>query len=428
MNLEPQGATAAPAWRVLLVDDEPAVHEVSRLVLADVSFEGRAIELLSAASAAQAREVLAREKDVALVLLDVVMESDDAGIALVQHIRDERRDTDVQIVLRTGQPGMAPEREVILRYEINGYYLKTDLTAQRLHSIVVSALRSYRYARSLRLASARAAARPAPAYAASAGGALARELAGARIDRVVQMQAQPEIVLVSNEVAGIELVPQWKSSSGLLSAGRVCELLCDRAPRRRVALWMLAQAIGWSRSWRASLAAALPVPVSIPIVGDSLDDCELLDELMNALRAAALPRHTLDLLVTEATLLGDSPAVRDAVAALRAEGVSFTLVDFGSQTISLPRLNQLAPDRLKIHRPFVRGVAGDPERMALARSVIAISQTLRIVAIADGISSDSDAQFFKWEGCDLGQGDALAPASAPADVADYLRHGRRPTH
>ncbi len=78
----------------------------------------------------------------------------------------------------------------------------------------------------------------------------------------------------------------------------------------------------------------------------------------------------------------------------------------------------VVPDRLKLHRLFVRGVVHEPERMALARSLIALAQTLNIVSIADGISSDADAQFFKWEGCELGQGDALAPACAPSDVAD----------
>mgnify|MGYP003484483396 CR=1 FL=1 len=106
----------AARWKVLLVDDEPAVHQVSQLILADLQFDGRGIELLCAHSAAQAREMLARECDVALVLLDVVMETDDAGLALVQHIREQQGDRLVQIVLRTGQPGVAPEREVVLRH------------------------------------------------------------------------------------------------------------------------------------------------------------------------------------------------------------------------------------------------------------------------------------------------------------------------
>ena len=83
-------AVALAHWKVLLVDDEPAVHQVSRLILSDLTFDGRGIELLSAESAAQAREILSRERELALVLLDVVMESDDAGLALVRHIREQR--------------------------------------------------------------------------------------------------------------------------------------------------------------------------------------------------------------------------------------------------------------------------------------------------------------------------------------------------
>jgi EAL domain-containing protein (putative c-di-GMP-specific phosphodiesterase class I) len=88
----------------------------------------------------------------------------------------------------------------------------------------------------------------------------------------------------------------------------------------------------------------------------------------------------------------------------------------------------MVPDRLKLHRVFVRAVRSDPARMAMARSLIALAQTLGIAAIADGISSDDDAQFFTWEGCELGQGDALAPACAVADLADWLQHGQRLSH
>jgi CheY-like chemotaxis protein len=139
MSDELHQAEGAANWKILLVDDEPEVHEVSRLILGDVEFEGRGIDLLCAESATQAREMLLRHDDVALVLLDVVMETDDAGLALVHHIRDQILNRDVQIVLRTGQPGMAPELDVVMRYEINGYCLKTDVTAQRLHSMVISA-------------------------------------------------------------------------------------------------------------------------------------------------------------------------------------------------------------------------------------------------------------------------------------------------
>ena len=426
MNPEFQAEVPAGRWKVLLVDDEPAVHEVSSLILSGLSFDNRDIELLSAHSAAQARDLLVRHRDVALVLLDVVMETDDAGFALVQHIREQLRDSDMQVVLRTGQPGMAPERDVVLRYEINGYFLKTDITAQRLHSIVISALRNYRHSRSLRARQGREA-QPAMAHEIDAQRhLLALELTQTRAGDSVLMQAQPEIALASNQVTGIELVPQWKTSLGLLPAARISDILPEGPARRRLVLWLLAQACFWSRSWWESLGGS--ATVSVPLVAESLGDCGTLEAIIETVRDSGLARGTLDLLVSEETLLSDHIDMRAAVAALRSLGVTFTLTDFGAQTISLQRLNRLVPDRLKIHRIFVREVITDPARITMARSLIALAQTLNIVCIADGISSDSDAQFFKWEGCDLGQGDALAPACAPADVYEFLTNGRKASH
>jgi len=426
MNLESQATAPAASWKVLLVDDEPAVHEVSNLILSNLSFEGREIELLRADSAAQAREILARHRDVALILLDVVMETDDAGIALVQHVRQQLCDSDVQIVLRTGQPGMAPERDVVLRYEINGYFLKTDITAQRLHSIVIAALRNYRHAHSLRVIPEQEIRTADPRVHDASRRLLQTELEQMHAGESALMQAQPEVSMTSNQVTGIELVPHWKTSLGVLPAARVGDALGQGAARSRIAVWLLEQACYWARSWRATLGA--PLTVSVPLVSQCLGDRAALDAVMRAAHDFGQASGKLDLLMDESTLLSDDANQREAMAALRSIGVTFTLTDFGAQTISLQRLSRLLPDRLKIHRIFVRDVTADPQRMDMARSLIALAQTLNILTIADGVSSDSDAQFFKWEGCDLGQGDALAPTCAPADVSDFLLNGRNASH
>jgi response regulator RpfG family c-di-GMP phosphodiesterase len=136
---EPPGSR----WTMLIVDDEPEVHAITKLVLSDFAYKGRKARFLSAHSAAEARRILARESDIALILLDVVMETEDAGLRLVHHIREELRNRNVRIILRTGQPGQAPERAVILDYDINDYKAKTQLTAQQLFTTTVAALRSY---------------------------------------------------------------------------------------------------------------------------------------------------------------------------------------------------------------------------------------------------------------------------------------------
>lgn len=411
-----------PAWKVLLVDDEPQVHEVSRLILAGLRFEGREVTLLSVRSAAQARELLEREQGVALALIDVVMESDDAGVSLVRHIRDHLNDQDMQIVLRTGQPGVAPESEVVRGYEINGYVLKTEVTAQRLHTIVIAGLRTYRHTQSLRGATTGSAAPdPGPVHSA-----LCLELGLLNEAEAVLMQVQPEVRLASNQITGVELIPSWKTSKGLLPAAHLCEILPAGPVRQRIVRWLLDQACYWGRSWQAG--SSDPLTVSIPVVGECLDEADTLEAITDALRGAGMAKGSLDLLINEKVLLSGQPIIQSALATLRAAGVSITLVDFGGQTIALQRLNQAVPDRLKLHRLFVRGVVAEPERIVLARSLIAVAQTLNITAIADGIASDSDAQFFKWEGCEIGQGDALAPACAPADLAEFLRHRQHLSH
>src|SRR5471030_2917481 len=126
-------------WRVLIVDDDVDVHAVTRLALRNVSFKGRELELYSAHSGREAYDILRDTPDIALVLLDVVMETDDAGLILARRIREELHNAIVRVVLRTGQPG----QRVIIEYDINDYKAKTELTTQKLFTTVISALRAY---------------------------------------------------------------------------------------------------------------------------------------------------------------------------------------------------------------------------------------------------------------------------------------------
>jgi signal transduction histidine kinase len=137
------GKVGAAPWKLLLVDDEAAIHQVIRLALRDVVVAGRPLALLDAYSAAQARTLLAENTDIALISLDVVMETNDAGLLLVQHVRQTLGNRIVRIVLLTGQPGYTPQREVVTHYEIDDYRLKSDLTADVLFTCVYAELRTW---------------------------------------------------------------------------------------------------------------------------------------------------------------------------------------------------------------------------------------------------------------------------------------------
>lgn len=141
-NREP--APSKEKWKIVIVDDEQEVHHLTRLVLSDFVFDGKQLEFISAYSERQARELIGEHADAAIILLDVVMDRDDSGLRIVKYIREELKRQSVRIILRTGQPGQAPERTVIMNYDINDYKEKTELTTQKLFTTIMTALRSYR--------------------------------------------------------------------------------------------------------------------------------------------------------------------------------------------------------------------------------------------------------------------------------------------
>lgn len=131
-------------WNILIVDDDEEIHTVTRLALADLVVNERKLNFLHAYSGEQAQQLLHEYgKGIAIILLDVVMETDYAGFDVVRYIRESMRLAEPRIILRTGQPGYAPEEEVIKLYDINDYKTKTELTRGKLLTTVISSLRSY---------------------------------------------------------------------------------------------------------------------------------------------------------------------------------------------------------------------------------------------------------------------------------------------
>lgn len=131
-------------WLIMVVDDEPAVHEVTKLALKGVKFANRPLQFIDAYSGDEACELIKQYPETAIMLLDVVMETDHAGLEVARYVRETVSNQSVRIVLRTGQPGQAPEREVITTYDINDYKEKTELTSSKLFTLIYASLRAYR--------------------------------------------------------------------------------------------------------------------------------------------------------------------------------------------------------------------------------------------------------------------------------------------
>ncbi|HEU4374167.1 MAG TPA: PAS domain-containing protein [Telluria sp.] len=157
-----------PPWRILIVDDDVDVHVVTKFALSSTNFQGRRLSFFHAYSAAEALNKLRDTPDIALVLLDVMMETADAGLRFARQVRDDLHNDLVRIVLRTGQPGQALEHSIIVDYDVNDFWSKTDLTTRKLFTTVIASLR---------------------AYATLAAAAKARDAADAQLQRAQQVMA-----------------------------------------------------------------------------------------------------------------------------------------------------------------------------------------------------------------------------------------------
>ncbi len=138
-------------WKLIIADDEEEVHAVTRMVLDDFTFEGKELELLGTYSGSETKAFMQKHHDTAILLLDVVMEEDTTGLEVAKYIREELKNKFVRIILRTGQPGQAPERRVTMEYDINDYKEKTELTAQKLFTTIIASLRAYRDLRTIEI-------------------------------------------------------------------------------------------------------------------------------------------------------------------------------------------------------------------------------------------------------------------------------------
>lgn len=140
---ETESEESAGTWRVMIVDDDQAVHDATKYSLYDFSFMEKSIEWIDAYSAKEAMLLAEHDKDIALMFLDVVMESDSAGLDYIRWFREKNINPSTRVILRTGQPGSAPAKEVIMNYDLHDYKTKTELTSDKLFTTTVAALRAY---------------------------------------------------------------------------------------------------------------------------------------------------------------------------------------------------------------------------------------------------------------------------------------------
>ncbi len=136
-------------YKILLVDDDKSIHQITTNAIDSMVFKSFNIEVISVYSSIEAKNYLKKNKDVALALIDVVMEKPESGLELVEYIREKLELNMIRLIIRTGQANEAPQMEVVDRYDIDDYKEKTELTIQKLFTTIRTSVRSYIQSREL---------------------------------------------------------------------------------------------------------------------------------------------------------------------------------------------------------------------------------------------------------------------------------------
>lgn len=252
-------------------------------------------------------------------------------------------------------------------------------------------------------------------------------LHGALVRQEFLLHYQPYLDLTTHQVAGVEALIRWQHPSrGLLYPDDFIPHAERSGLIDSIGEWVLKQACAQMSEWTA---LGLEIPsMSVNVSPRQFSNCSLPTLVQTILKDNALSAGYLDLEITESAVPSDEKMMRTNIAALRQQGVTISIDDFGMGYSSLERLRTIRVDRLKIDRVFVSDLALNPMDVCLIRSMIHLAQQLGLSVIAEGIEDAEACVRLQSLGCDQGQGFYFTAALGADACEKYLRdvqHGQR---
>lgn len=233
----------------------------------------------------------------------------------------------------------------------------------------------------------------------------------------LEMHFQPQVDVLSGRAVGVEALVRWRH----VQAGEVPpETIVGIAERTgligSLTFWILNAALRQASQWRAAgLAPRFAINLSVA----TLTDRELPAVVDQTIKTWNMPPDKVVLEVAESSMIADAERSAAILTRLKGVGVDLAIDDFGSGFSSLSALRRFPIDELKIDRPFVRGMLGNKADAALVRAVIAVAHNFEMRVLAEGVDDPAALAELKRLGCDLAQGNCIAPALPEAELREW---------
>jgi diguanylate cyclase (GGDEF)-like protein len=233
---------------------------------------------------------------------------------------------------------------------------------------------------------------------------------------------QPQVELATGRVVGVEALVRWQHPRlGLIPPAEFIPLAETTGMIVPIGEWVLREATRQCGDWQGRGLGPLRIAVNLSPL--QLQHAGLVETVCDALREAGLDAGSLELEVTESSVVSDQETAVAALRGLRAVGVSVAIDDFGTGYSSLSYLKHLPADALKIDRSFVRDVTTDPTGEAIVGAVVRLGHSLGLSVKAEGVEDEAQSRLLGALGCDLAQG-YLYSRPVPPDALEKLLRER----
>ena len=255
--------------------------------------------------------------------------------------------------------------------------------------------------------------------------ALAGQLRRAIEHDELTLEFQPQLDLVTGEVRTVEALVRWMHPErGRLGPDEFVPLAEHAGLIRPLTRWVLRNALAHSRAWHD---AGLTLAVAVNVSGRDIVDLGLADEVGRMLAEERLSPTSLELEITESTLMTDPIRATQVLERLSALGVRIAIDDFGSGYSSLSHLRRLPVDVLKIDKSFVLRMDTDESDETIVRSTIDLAHNLGLCVVAEGVETDANQQRLAELGCDTIQGYHLSEPVGASTLTGWLLSRQRAT-
>ncbi|MDR0703014.1 MAG: EAL domain-containing protein [Azoarcus sp.] len=251
---------------------------------------------------------------------------------------------------------------------------------------------------------------------------LEHDLRGALQRREFVLYYQPQIALATGQLAGVEALLRWvHPARGIIAPSQFIPIAEDIGIISEIGAWVLQEACRQMDEW---LVAGFKVPsMAVNISAQQFERSNLIAIVQEQLNKYHLPPDTLELEVTESILMHKTELILAALEGIKKMGVRLAIDDFGTGYSSLGYLKSLPVQRLKIDTSFVREIGIDSNDEAITRAVIALSASLGLETVAEGVERGEQEQFLRDENCQFVQGFRYSRPLPAAEIqANYARH------